>query len=228
MPRLPSRASCAPVHADSIEPVPVRVCAHPLCAIALCTLRDRSSSASAFRDALTSLATVLAVEALTDLPLVPVGVATPLASTTGARMAGKLALVPVLRAGLGMVDPILRLVPEASVWHIGLARDEQTLRPTQYYARLPDPGAIARALVLDPMLATGGSAVATLDRLKTVHPGPIALLCAIAAPEGIDRLNGAHPDVRVFCGAIDRGLTDRGFITPGLGDAGDRQFGTAE
>ena len=166
-------------------------------------------------------------EATKDLPTEEVEVETPLEKTTGRMVAGKkLALVPILRAGLGLVEPLHALIPSARVGHIGLYRDEETLEPHDYYFKIPGDQSIRHFFVLDPMLATGGSAVAAVTALKRAGARAISFICIVAAPEGARRLAAAHPDIRIFTTAIDRGLNQKGFIVPGLGDAGDRLFGT--
>ena len=203
----------------------LRVSTHPLVQLRLRELRDRATRPDRFRRLVRELALLLGVEALADLPVRETPVQTPLEQTTGAIPALRLALVPVLRAGLGMSEGLLELLPDARVLHFGAARDEATLRPRVYYA-LPDPGSIERALVLDPMLATGGSACAALDALQAAGVRDTRLLCLIAAPEGVRAVARAHPETRIHLAALDRGLDEQGFIRPGLGDAGDRQFGT--
>ncbi len=172
------------------------------------------------------IATLLLYEATADLPLAPHEVRTPLAPYDGHRLAERVGLVPVLRAGIGMVEAALALMPEAQVWHIGLFRDERTLRPIEYYNKLPEAATVQVCLVLDPMLATGGSATATVDILKRWGAKRVKYVGIIAAPEGVGRLATAHPDVPIHVGALDERLNERGYIVPGLGDAGDRQFGT--
>ena len=167
-------------------------------------------------------------EATADLGTAPADVRTPLASYKGVRLDQTVGLVPVLRAGIGMVEAALQLIPEAQVWHIGLFRDERTLRPVEYYNRLPDSATVDVCLILDPMLATGGSATAAIEVLKRWGAVRIKLVNLIAAPEGVDAVTRAHPDVPIHCAALDRQLNERGYIMPGLGDAGDRQFGTGK
>jgi uracil phosphoribosyltransferase len=170
---------------------------------------------------------LMAYEVTKDLPTEPADIETPLERMTGRQVAGKkLTLVPILRAGLGMVDGVAQLVPSARVGHIGLARDETTLRPTDYYFKIPGDEEARDFFVLDPMLATGGSAVSAVQALKDAGARRIRFLCLVAAPEGVQAMERAHPDVPVFAAALDRGLNARGFILPGLGDAGDRLFGT--
>jgi uracil phosphoribosyltransferase len=200
---------------------------HPLVQHKLSRLRDRHTGTRDFKALVSELSMLMAYEATTDLPLDPVEVETPLERTTGVHLAGKkLALVPILRAGLGMVDGITQLVPHARVGHIGMYRDEQTLEPVDYYFKIPGAEEDRLFLVLDPMLATGGSAVQAMRALKDAGATRIRLLCVIAAPEGVRRMLETHPDVPIHAAALDRGLDDRGFIRPGLGDAGDRLFGT--
>ena len=155
-------------------------------------------------------------------------VRTPIEETQAAELADRIGLVPILRAGLGMVDAMLELMPTAQVWHLGLFRDERTLRPVEYYNRLPDSATVDVCLILDPMLATGGSATAAIEVLKRWGAVRIKLVNLIAAPEGVDAVTRAHPDVPIHCAALDRQLNERGYIMPGLGDAGDRQFGTGK
>jgi uracil phosphoribosyltransferase len=170
---------------------------------------------------------LMAYEATADLPLEPVAVETPLEATRGVHVSGKkLTLVPILRAGLGMVEGVARLVPNARVGHIGLYRDESTLEPVDYYFKVPSDAAERDFFVLDPMLATGGSAAAAVASLKRAGATRIRFLCLVAAPEGVRKLAAAHPDVIVYCAALDRQLNEHGYILPGLGDAGDRLFGT--
>jgi uracil phosphoribosyltransferase len=200
---------------------------HPLVQHKMALLRDRSTPKKIFRELVEELSTLLAYEATSGLPLEPVDVVTPLESMEGRRVAGKkLTLVPVLRAGLGMVDGVLRLMPSARVGHIGLYRDHATLEPVHYYFKIPGEAASREFIVLDPMLATGGSASAAVAALKEGGAGAIRLMCLVAAPEGVARMGEDHPDVPVIAAALDRGLDDRGYIRPGLGDAGDRLFGT--
>jgi uracil phosphoribosyltransferase len=179
-----------------------------------------------FRPMVRDLTVLLFAEATHDVRLNPVTVHTPLASCEGVRLAERIGLVPILRAGLGMVDPIHELVPEATVWHLGLYRDHDTLQPVRYYDKLPAQLPIDLGLVLDPMLATGGSAIAAVARLKKCGVKRIKFLGLIAAPEGVAALSREHPDVPIYVGAVDSHLNEKGYIVPGLGDAGDRQFGT--
>ena len=200
---------------------------HPLVQHKVTRLRDRATSTKLFKELVDELATLLAYEATAALELEPYPVTTPLEETSGVTVRGKkLTVVPILRAGLGMVEGVLRLVPGARVGHIGLYRDHDTLEPVDYYFKVPADAADRAFLVLDPMLATGGSAVAAVQSLKAAGARAITFMCLVAAPEGIARLRAAHPDVRIVCAAIDRGLNEHGYIVPGLGDAGDRLFGT--
>jgi uracil phosphoribosyltransferase len=166
------------------------------------------------------------LEAIADVRLESCTVQTPLAGHAGQRLGERIGLMPILRAGLGMVDPILQFLPEAHVWHLGLYRDHDTLQPVTYYSKLPGDLALDLSLVLDPMLATGGSAIAAIDLLKRTHAGRLKFLGLIAAPEGVAALSRAHPDVSIHVGAVDSHLNEKGYIVPGLGDAGDRQFAT--
>jgi uracil phosphoribosyltransferase len=189
-------------------------------------LRDKETPPKIFRELVGEIATLLLYEATADLPTAPHRVETPLAQYSGAKLAEKVGLIPVLRAGIGMVEAALALMPDAQVWHIGLFRDERTLRPIEYYNKLPSSATVQVCLVLDPMLATGGSASATVDILKRWGAKRIKYVGIIAAPEGVKALSEAHPDVPIHVAALDDHLNDKGYIVPGLGDAGDRQFGT--
>lgn len=199
---------------------------HPLVAAKLTLLRNVKTDSKKFRELIREIAAMLAYEATMDLAVGEVDVQTPLMMTKGTTVVERIGLVPVLRAGLGMVEGFWELMPGAEVWHIGLFRDERTLKPVSYYNRLPVEPTVSVCLVLDPMLATGGSSVATVDILKKWGVNKIKYVGILAAPEGIERLHGAHPDVPIHIAAIDQGLNEHGFILPGLGDAGDRQFGT--
>jgi uracil phosphoribosyltransferase len=203
----------------------LHVSQHPLVKHKLSALRDVKTEHRAFRDLVRELSLLICYEATQDVALTPCTVTTPLADTVGYK-ASEIGLVPVLRAGLGMVEGVMELLPNVQVWHIGLYRDEKTLRPVEYYNKLPNNPTIELCLVLDPMLATGGSAVATIDILKRWGVKHIKYMGLIAAPEGVKRLSEAHPDVPIHVGALDSHLNENGFIVPGLGDAGDRQFGT--
>lgn len=199
---------------------------HPLVAHKLTRLRDRATEPKKFRELVREIAGLLAYEATADLATAPRQIETPLAPLTGLELREKIGLVPILRAGLGMVEGVWELIPQAEVWHIGLYRDEQTLKPVEYYNKLPVEPTVSVCLILDPMLATGGSAVATVDILKRWGVRRIKFVGLIGAPEGIAALQKAHPDVPIHLAAVDDHLNERGYIVPGLGDAGDRQFGT--
>lgn len=199
---------------------------HPLVGTKLTVLRDVITDSKSFRELVREIAALLAYEATLDLAVREVDVQTPLAITKGTKLLERVGLVPVLRAGLGMVEGVWELMPGSEVWHIGLYRDEKTLKPVAYYNKLPVEPTVSVCLVLDPMLATGGSAVATVDILKKWGVKKIKFVGILAAPEGIERLHNAHPDVPIHIAAIDERLNEHGYILPGLGDAGDRQFGT--
>ena len=205
----------------------LRLVSHPLVQHKLALLRDRATPTKIFKELVDEIATLIAYEATSELALEPATVETPLERTTGQRVSGKkLTLVPILRAGLGMVEGVARLVPAARVGHIGLYRDHDTLEPVDYYFKVPGDASERDFFLLDPMLATGGSAAAAVTSLKRAGATRIRFLCLVAAPEGVRRLAEAHPDVLVYCAALDRELNDQGYILPGLGDAGDRLFGT--
>lgn len=199
---------------------------HPLIAHKLSILRDKNTKPKKFRQLVKEIAGLLAYEATLDLATTPVEIETPLEATTAQELKEKIGLVPILRAGLGMVEGIWELMPSAEVWHIGLYRDEKTLRPVEYYNKLPLEPRVAVCLILDPMLATGGSATATAEVLKRWGVTKIKFVGLIAAPEGIKAMQTAHPDIDIYVAAIDDHLNERAYIVPGLGDAGDRQFGT--
>lgn len=199
---------------------------HPLVAHKLTRLRDQHTDPKKFRELVREISALLAYEATLDLDLQPMEVQTPLAVYQGQELREKIGLVPILRAGLGMVEGIWGLMPSAEVWHIGLYRDERTLKPVEYYNKLPVEPTVSVCLVLDPMLATGGSATATIDILKRWGVRKIKFVGLIAAPEGIAFLHQAHPGVPIHIAAVDAKLNEHGYILPGLGDAGDRQFGT--
>lgn len=204
----------------------VTVVDHPLVARHLSVLRDRATPSSDFRRRLSDISMLLLYEALRDLRVREDQIDTPLETTGGMRLADEIVVVAILRAGLGMTDGALRLIPEARVGHLGLYRDEESLRPVGYYESIPAHAEDAEVVVVDPMLATGGSAVNALERVKRDVAGRIRFVCLVAAPEGLAAVRAAHPEVPVFCAAIDRELDERGYIRPGLGDAGDRIFGT--
>jgi uracil phosphoribosyltransferase len=204
----------------------VHASTHPLVAHKLSRMRDKNIEPKKFRELVREIAALLCYEATSDLLTVPRQVETPLATMTGTELKEKIGLVPILRAGLGMVEGIWELMPVAEVWHIGLYRDERTLKPVEYYNKLPVEPTVSVCLILDPMLATGGSAVATTDVLKRWGVKKIKFVGLIGAPEGIKNMQEHHPDVPIYLAAIDDHLNERGYIVPGLGDAGDRQFGT--
>lgn len=199
---------------------------HPLVKHKLSKLRDVSTDSTKFRQLVRELAILLAYEATQDLSLEPIEVQTPLAKMQGQELQERIGLVPILRAGLGMVNGVWEMMPGAEVWHIGLYRDERTLRPVEYYNKLPVDPRVQVCLILDPMLATGGSATATASLLKQWGARRIKFVGLIAAPEGIKVMRETHPEVPIHVAAIDDHLNEVGFIVPGLGDAGDRQFGT--
>ena len=199
---------------------------HPLIQHKLSILRDKNTKPNEFRSLVSELGTLLCYEATRDLPLVSKVIETPLMKTETKVLAEKIALIPVLRAGLGMVDGIWNLIPNACVLHIGLYRNEETLQPVEYYNKLPHDIEERDVIVLDPMLATGGRAIDAITIIKRSHPRSIKFMCIIAAPEGLEALSKEHPDVPIICAAVDEKLNDIGYIVPGLGDAGDRIFGT--
>jgi uracil phosphoribosyltransferase len=203
------------------------VLGHPLIQHKLTILRDRTTSKKAFKELVDEIAMLMAFEVTKDLALEEVEISTPLERTVQKRISGKkLTLVPILRAGLGMVDGVARLMPSARVGHIGLYRDHDTLQPVDYYFKIPPDAPSRDFIVLDPMLATGGSAAAAVTSLKGQGATRIRFMCLVAAPEGVTRMLDTHPDVPVFAAALDRELDENGYIRPGLGDAGDRLFGT--
>ena len=204
----------------------VNVVSHAVLDDRLAVLRDEVTPHGAFRQALHEASAILAIEATRDLPTVQRSVQTPLEEADASRLEAQIIIVPVLRAGLGMVEGFLRLLADARVGHLGMQRDEDTLEPTGYFERLPPGMGEAHVFLLDPMLATGGSAVAALDRLKANGARRLRLICLVAAPEGVEAVHDVHPDVAIWTAALDRQLDEHGYIRPGLGDAGDRVFGT--
>ncbi|MBO4873238.1 MAG: uracil phosphoribosyltransferase [Lachnospiraceae bacterium] len=205
----------------------VTILTHPLIKHKITMLRDVNTGTNEFRKLIEEIATLMGYEALRDLPLVDVEVTTPIEKCMSPVIAGrKLAIVPILRAGLGMVQGILNLTPTAKVGHIGMYRDPVTHEPHEYYCKLPDPIEQRTIVVLDPMLATGGSAVDSISLIKQHGGKTIKFMCIIAAPEGLKKLHEAHPDVQIYAGNLDRELNENAYICPGLGDAGDRIFGT--
>ncbi len=215
-PELPDTTAWPALHISS----------HPAVLHKLAVLRAQDTEPKKFREVVRELSWLLGYEALADVGVRSVPVTTPMESMDGHQLADRIGLVPILRAGLGMVDAMLELMPTAEVWHLGLFRDERTLRPVEYYNKLPDSATVDLCLILDPMLATGGSATAAIDVLKRWGASRIKLVNLIAAPEGVAAVTTAHPDVSIYCAALDRQLNEKGYILPGLGDAGDRQFGT--
>ncbi len=200
---------------------------HPLIQHKLTLLRDKNTGSKEFRELVSEISMLMCYEATRDLPLQEVEIETPMAVAKAKVISGrKLAFIPILRAGLGMAEGVLQLVPAAKVGHIGLYRDPETLQPVEYYCKLPTDIAKREAIVIDPMLATGGSAVDAISLLKKNGVKTIKYMCIIAAPEGMKALTEAHPDVQIYCAALDEKLNDRSYIVPGLGDAGDRIFGT--
>jgi uracil phosphoribosyltransferase len=204
----------------------VTIVDHPLVARHLSVLRDRATPSSDFRRRLSDISMLLLFEALRDLRVREDRIDTPLEQTGGMRLADEIVVIAILRAGLGMTDGALRLIPEARVGHLGLYRDEESLQPVGYYESVPAHAEDAEVIVVDPMLATGGSAVAAFDRLKRDVNGRMRFVCLVAAPEGLQAMREAHPEVPIWCATVDRQLDERGYIRPGLGDAGDRIFGT--
>jgi len=213
------------------QPSTLHVSTHPAVRHKLAILRNERTEPKKFREVVRELSWLLGYEALADARVRPLTIRTPIEEMQAEELGDRIGLVPILRAGLGMVDAMLELMPTAEVWHLGLFRDERTLRPVEYYNKLPDSASIDLCLILDPMLATGGSATAAIEVLKrwgAVKPVRIKLVNLIAAPEGVAAVSAAHPDVEIHCAALDRQLNDKGYIMPGLGDAGDRQFGTGK
>jgi uracil phosphoribosyltransferase len=205
----------------------VTVVNHPLVQHKLTLMRDKATSTAEFRQLLREISLLLAYEVTTDLEMRDVSVETPLEVMPSQKLGGKkLCLVSILRAGNGLLEGMLDLVPSARVGHVGLYRDHETLKPVQYYLKLPEHMEDRVAIVVDPMLATGNSAIAAVQHLKDVHPKQLKFVCLLAAPEGINTFSDAHPDVPIVTAAIDRQLNDNGYILPGLGDAGDRMYGT--
>ena len=205
----------------------VHVVNHPLVAHKMTILRDKNTSTKDFRELVSEIGMLITYEATRDLPLTEKEVETPICKTTAPTLKGKkFAVVPILRAGLGLVDGVLRMVPSARVGHIGMYRNEETLEPVKYFCKMPKDVAERDVLIVDPMLATGGSASAAIGFMKEYGCRNIKLMVLLAAPEGLERITKEHPDVDIYCGAVDSHLNERGYIVPGLGDAGDRIFGT--
>lgn len=206
--------------------MPLHLVSHPLVHDALATLRDAATPPALFRRVAVRISLLLAAEATRDVPSAAGTVGTPLGPAEGRRISADIVVVPVLRAGLGMLDAILELIPSARVGHIGLQRDELTAVPSQYYSKLPSDLSRSFVLMIDPMLATGGSAVSALDLLQRAGARQVRLICIVAAPEGLALVERRHPDVQIFTPVVDQGLNERKFIVPGLGDFGDRLYGT--
>ncbi|WP_407371005.1 uracil phosphoribosyltransferase [Carnobacterium sp.] len=205
----------------------VQVMDHPLIQHKLTILRDKNTGTKDFREAVNEIARLMAFEVSRDMPLQDVEIETPLVKSIQKELAGKkVAIIPILRAGLGMVDGMLDLIPAAKVGHVGMYRDHETLEPVEYFVKLPSDINERQLLVVDPMLATGGSAIAAIDSLKKRGATTIKFVCLVAAPEGVEALEQAHPDVDIYTAALDERLDENGYILPGLGDAGDRLFGT--
>ena len=205
----------------------VTVFDHPMITHKLSILRDVNTGSKQFRELVGEIGMLMGYEVMRDLPMEDVEIETPITKATVKMIAGKkLALVPILRAGLGMLDGVLSLVPSAKIGHIGLYRDHDTLEPKEYFCKLPEDIANRQVILLDPMLATGGSACAAVDFIKARGCNNIKFVCILAAPEGVERLANAHPDVQIYAGGVDEKLNEKGYIVPGLGDAGDRLFGT--
>ncbi|EKU93503.1 Uracil phosphoribosyltransferase [Alloiococcus otitis] len=205
----------------------VHILDHPLIQHKLTIIRDKETGTKIFREVVNEIARLMAYEVSRQMPLEDVEIETPLAKTTQKRLAGKkVVIVPILRAGLGMVDGMLDLIPAAKVGHMGVYRDEESKKPVEYFCKMPQDIASRQLLVVDPMLATGGSAIATIEALKSRGGKDIKLVVLVAAPEGIKELQAEHPDVDIFTAAVDDKLNDNAYIEPGLGDAGDRLFGT--
>lgn len=203
----------------------IKVVDHPLIKSKLTEIRDVKTPTSWFKRILDEITMLMVFEVTKDLPVENIRVQTPLTETNGYKLSGSITLVPILRAGLGFLEGTTRVIPEANVGHIGMSRNEETLEPEEYYCKLPRDTS-AYTILLDPMLATGGSAVAAVEQLKKRGLTNIRLMCLVAAPEGVKRLNEAHPDVKIYTAALDDHLNEHGYIVPGLGDAGDRIFGT--
>lgn len=205
----------------------IHIMTHPLIQHKVSLIRDKNTKVKEFREMVSEIAMLMCYDATRDFKTVEVEIETPVATAKTPVLAGKdIAIVPILRAGMGMVDGILTLIPNAKVGHIGLYRDPETLEPVEYYCKLPDDIENRDVIVLDPMLATGGSAIAAVTFLKQYGANNIKFMCIIAAPEGLNRLHTTHPDVEIFCATLDKQLNDHGYILPGLGDAGDRIYGT--
>lgn len=203
----------------------ITVVDHPLLKAKMTVLRDKNTDCATFRRVIGEVAMLLSFEVMRDIPLEEISVTTPLAETKGYKIKGTVSIVPILRAGLGFLEGVLNILPQAKVGHIGMSRNEVTLLPQEYYCKLPHD-LDAYTIIVDPMLATGGSSVAAVDDLKARGIKNICFMCLVAAPEGVRKMNAAHPDVKIYAAALDDHLNEHGYIVPGLGDAGDRTFGT--
>lgn len=223
---LPMRGTTQPSREEVLGLPAIWISRHPIVAQKMTALRDRDTAPPAFYRLVRELGTLLAYEATADLELVPQPIMTPLEPMIGARLAGAVGIVPILRAGLGLADGFRKVLPDAQVWHLGLRRDERTLEPIEYYNQLARASNLQVCFAVDPMLATGGSAIDALNTLKRYSVPHLRYVALIAAPYGLLKLREAHPDVPIYLAALDARLDERGFICPGLGDAGDRQFGT--
>ncbi|VDG19138.1 uracil phosphoribosyltransferase [Lactiplantibacillus mudanjiangensis] len=200
---------------------------HPLIQHKLTIIREKECGTKVFREMVNEISTLMAYEVSRDMPLKDIEIETPIVKSTQKTLAGKkVAIVPILRAGLGMVDGVLNMIPAAKVGHVGMYRDEKTLKPVEYFVKLPSDISQRQLFVVDPMLATGGSAIMAMDMLKKRGASNIKFMCLVAAPEGVKALQEAHPDIDIYTAALDEGLNEDGYIVPGLGDAGDRLFGT--
>jgi uracil phosphoribosyltransferase len=204
----------------------IKLIEHPLLTAKLSILRDRETTTEKFRATVRQIAALMLFEASYDFELEPYGIRTPIEETDGARLRRPIVLVPILRAGLGLIDGMVELLPGALVGHIGMYRDEKTLVPQSYYGKVPKEIDEAEVVILDPMLATGNSAAAAVAELKKLGARRIRFVCLLSSPQGLEHLHSSHPDIQIFTAAVDRGLNEHGFIVPGLGDAGDRYFGT--
>lgn len=224
---LPMRGIPQPAREEVLHLPGVHVSTHPVVAHKLTRLRDRQTAPPEFYRLVKELGALLAYEATSDLELIPTPIETPLKSMMGQRLAGGVGVVPILRAGLGLAEGFREVFPEVQVWHLGLRRDERTLAPIEYYNQMGRAENLQVCFSVDPMLATGGSAIDAINTLKRLGVPHLRYVCIIAAPYGLKKLHETHPDVPIYVAAVDEVLNDRGFIVPGLGDAGDRQFGTS-
>lgn len=226
MTSIPDKNTSTPAKSFKDQYTNLVVMNHPLIQVKLTELRGYSVGHGRFRALLNEIAGLMVYECTRDLQVSTINVQTPLEKCNGQTLTAPITLVPILRAGLGMTEGILNLMPEAKVGHLGLYRDDKTLQAISYFEKLPTTVADGRVFIVDPMLATGGSAIAAVNRLKNRGCSDISLICLVCAPEGVKALNTAHPDTKIFTASLDRQLSDKGYILPGLGDAGDRIFGT--